>query len=270
MKKILLGLLVVGFSGATMAQEAADKNVQAGLVAGFGMNFQKMGTKLMDKNGVGTDLTIGMNVNFNLNETVGINTGVEFDFETLKYKASGSPVYYYYNDTEILQRQDVTTTSQLFQLSTRKQKPVYLTIPTMMLFRTKFIGYFRYFGKFGLRNSFLLSNKINDEGFNFDPETVGGVQSSSTTNENMTAKGDMLFFKSAVGLVGGTEWNFTGSTSLVAELGYYYGFTPLHLDKNDGKTTLYTSGFNNGSGNDNHFSNQATQQQLMLKVSILF
>lgn len=271
MKKIILGLLVVGFAGAANAQEAADKNVQAGLVAGFGLNFQKMGTKLMNKNGAGNDLTIGMNVNFNLNETVAINTGVEFDFETLKYKASGAPVYYYYNDTEILQRQDVTETSQLFQLSTRKQKPVYLTIPTMLLFRTKFIGYFRYFGKFGLRNSFLLSNKINDEGFNFDPDQiVGGVPSSSTTNPNMTAKGDMLFFKSAVGLAGGTEWNFSGSTSLVAEIGYYYGFTPLHLDKNEGKTTLYTSGANNGLGNDTHFSNQSTQQQLMLKVSILF
>lgn len=269
MKKILLGLLVVGFAGATMAQEAADKNVQAGLVAGFGLNFQKMGTKLMNKNGAGNDLTIGMNINFNLNETIGINTGVEFDFETLKYKASGANVYYYYNDTEILQRQDVTNTSELFQLSTRKQKPVYLTIPTMMLFRTKFIGYFRYFGKFGLRNSFLLSNKINDEGFNFDPNSPTGSFEGGR-NANMTAKGDMLFFKSAVGLAGGTEWNFSGSTSLVAEIGYYYGFTPLHLDKNDGKTTLFTSGVNNGSGNDNHFSNQATQQQLMLKVSILF
>ena len=80
----------------------------------------------------------------------------------------------------------------------------------------------------------------------------------------------MFFFKSAVGLAGGAEWNFSGATSLVAELGFYYGFTPLYLDRNDDKTTLFTAANINGSAADNPFSNQATQQQLQFKVSILF
>ncbi len=271
MKKILLGLLVVGSITQSVAQEAADKKIQAGLVTGFGLNFQKMGTKLMSNDGPGTDLTIGANLIYSFNETIGFNTGVEFDFESLRYKAAASNnVYYWYNDAEILQQQDIDPNSdQLFQLTTRKQKPVYLTIPTMMIFRTKFIGYFRYFGKFGLRNSFLLKNEIYDNGANFEPEHPLGVETTAS-NDNMTAKGDMLFFKSAVGLVGGAEWNFVGSTCLVGELGFYYGFTPLHLDKNEGKTTLSTSGTNPQATDPSHFSNQATQTQLQLKVSILF
>ncbi len=140
----------------------------------------------------------------------------------------------------------------------------------MLLFRTNFIGYFRYFGKFGLRNSFLLSNKINDTGFNFDPNQILTGTKTEGTNDNMSAANEMFFFKSAVGASGGAEWNFTGSTCLVAELGFYYGFTPLYYNRAEEKTFLYTSGLNNGSGNDLRFSNQAKQTQLMLKVSILF
>lgn len=275
MKQFLLSLTIIALSSSLFAQEAADKKVQAGLVTGFGMNFQKMGTKLMDTDGVGSDLTIGANVNFSFNETIGLCTGLEFDFETLKYKSTGDQVFYRYNDTQILNQEDAaaSSTDQLFLMSSRKQKATYLSIPTMLLFRTKFIGYFRYFGKFGMRNSFLLSNKINDTGANFEfdvnpvVETALG-QSASGTNENMTASGEMLFIKSSVGLAGGAEWNFTGSTCLVAELGYYYGFTPLHLNKKEGKEYLYNTDVLGTT--DTYFSNKATQGQLMLKISILF
>lgn len=273
MKKLILGIAIFGFTSTIIAQEAADKKVQAGIITGFGMNFQKMGTKLMSNDGAGTDLTIGANAVFSLNETIGLCTGLEFDFESLKYmNGPSSNVYYYYRDNEIIAKDDVssTTNAQLYQLTTRKQKPVYLTIPTMLVFRTNYIGYLRYFGKFGLRNSFLLKNEIYDNGYNFDPEEVLTGVPSAGANDNMCATGEMWFFKSAVGLVGGAEWNFSGSTCLVGEIGYYYGFTPLHYDKKEDNSYLFTTDKNNGSGNDQYFSNQATQSQLMLKVSILF
>lgn len=273
MKKTLLAFAILGVSASTMAQEAADKTVQAGLIVAVGPNFQKMGTKIMAKDGAGNDLTIGMNMNWAFNDNLGFNTGVEFDFSTLNYKTSAnSDIYYWYTDTKILQEDEVADASnaELYKLSTRSQKGTYLTVPTMLLFRTNFIGYFRYFGKFGLRNSFLLSNKINDTGVNYNSDVIGASDEVPGNNSNMKAKGDMFFFKSAVGLSGGAEWNFSGSTSLIAELGFYYGFTPLHLNKNDGNTTLFTATENNGSTEINHFSNQATQQQLQFKVSILF
>ena len=273
MKRVLLTLALIAITGSSMAQEAADKKYQAGLVTGFGTNFQSMETKKIVANGIGTDFTIGANVNISLTETIGFTTGAEFDFETLKYKAAdGENIYYHYVDSEILKSEDVAgnANAELFRLDTRKQKATYLSIPTMMLFRTNFIGYFRYFGKFGLRNSFLLSNKIFDTGENFTPDLILGGIPTAGDNDNMTASNEMFFFKSTVGAAGGAEWNFTGSTSLVAELGFYYGFTPLYYNRDAEKTFLYTSGFNNGSGNDLNFSNQAKQTQLMLKVSILF
>ena len=273
MKKTLLGLIIIGASAGVMAQEAADKKVQAGLTMAIGPNFQKMGTKIMDKDGAGLDLTIGMNANFGFNENIGLCTGLEFDFSTVKYKTSATEqIYYWYNDSEILQQEDVagTANKELFKLSTRAQKGTYVTIPTMLLFRTNFIGYFRYFGKFGLRTSVLVSSKINDTGVNYDVDVPGNPFEVVGDNLNMKASGDLFFLKSAVGLAGGAEWNFSGSTSLVAELGFYYGFTPLHLDRNEGNTMLFTAAGINGTTSDLHFSNQATQQQLQFKVSILF
>ncbi|NVK65484.1 MAG: hypothetical protein HWE22_12910 [Flavobacteriales bacterium] len=273
MKKTLLAFAILGLSASVMAQEAADKTVQAGLIMAVGPNFQKMGTKIMAKDGAGNDLTIGMNANWAFNDNLGLNLGVEFDFSTLKYKTSAeNDIYYWYADTKILQQKEVADASnaELYKLSTRSQKGTYLSVPTMLLFRTNFIGYFRYFGKFGLRNSFLLSSKINDTGANYNSDIPGASDEVQGENLNMKAKGDMFFFKSAVGLAGGAEWNFSGSTSLVAELGFYYGFTPLHLDKNDGNTTLFRTVEENGTTTFDHFSNQATQQQLQFKVSILF
>ena len=278
MNKIILILAAFTFSTTIQAQEAADQKFQAGLVIGYGLNNQKMGTKLLEADGLGGDFTIGANVNISLTETIGFNTGAEFDFGTIKYKASETPVYYYYNDSELLTNEafdpsNLTEGQDLYRVETRKQKPVYITIPTMFIFRTNFIGYFRYFGKFGLRNSFLLSNKINDTGVNYDFDINPVLEellenTENGDNANMTAKNEMFFFKSAVGASGGAEWNFSGTTSLVFEFGYYYSFTPTHTSKKEENAFMFSTDALGTS--QTFFSNQSNQGQYMLKVSILF
>jgi hypothetical protein len=270
MKKYLFTIAILGIYTFSNAQEAADKKVQAGLVVGSGVNFQKMLTKNIDANGIGWDWTVGMNTVFNFSETIGLNTGIEFDFNSLKYAPSveAGKVFYYYKDLDILEfRNGITDTdATLFQLKERFQNSVYLTVPTMLTFRTGFFGYWRYFGRFGLRNSFLLKSKVDDEGFVNGDETAG-----LRLNEDMTSKNDLFFFKSAVGISAGGEWNFSGSTSLIAELGYYYGITPLHTQKSTDpgkeKNSLFT---NDATLSPVMFNNKATQNQIMLKVSILF
>lgn len=284
MKKLILGLAISALALNLQAQEAADKKIQAGIVAGYGMNFQKMGTDRLKSDGIGSDFTIGANVTIGLNDALAFNTGLEFDFESLKYKADdvNNPVYYSYDDKNILRLDDhkqsgdqinngifldsvdAINNNNYFLLNKRKQKVVYLTIPTMLVFRTNFIGYFRYFGKFGLRTSFALTSKSTDIGSNLEnaiPIGSGGVGVERTdgSNKDMVSKGDQFFIKSAVGLSGGAEWNFTGGTSLVGEIGYYYGFTPLYWGERD----FFVDA-------DGEFANHATQSQLQLKLSILF
>lgn len=272
MKKVILSVftLVLGFS--TIAQDAADKKFQGGLVAGFGLNFQNMGTKNVEKNGVGTDLLIGGNMNIMFNETIGLTTGIEFEFSTTKFKTGTNQVYYYYNDTKIIGVEDFakdnSSANSIFRLSERNQKSTYLTVPTMLIFRTKFIGYVRYFGKFGMRHSFLLSQKSNDQGASLALSDVGVADFTSFENKSMKASNEVVFYKGSVGISGGAEWNFTGSTCLVAEIGYYYGITPLYYNRNNAYLFNYET--ENGAVVQKPVSNKATQGQLQLKISVLF
>jgi hypothetical protein len=132
----------------------------------------------------------------------------------------------------------------------------------MFLFRTDFIGDFRYFGKFGVRNNFLVSNNMNDTGVD-NPLLSNQVVEFS----NMRASGETFFYNGSVGLTAGAEWNFVGSTSLVAEAGYFYGITPLFLDRKVENKSLYNT---DNLFNKSYFSNDASLSQILLKVSILF
>ncbi len=250
-----LGIVLFSLS-LSYAQGTETKRLQAGMTGNFGLNFQKMGSKKMDVYGVGSDLSVGviLHTSFKNSSNLGLATGLEFDFETLKYNAGADSVFYRYIDNEILGKDDAGGT--VFQLSERQMKPIYLSIPLMLLFRTEPIGDFRYFGKFGIRNSFLLSQKINDMGVDVGSSTV-------IENTSMRSFGETFFYKGSIGFSAGAEWNFVGTTTLVPEISFFYGLTPMHFRFSDKNYSLY-----DGSGT--YFYTQSKQNQLMLKISILF
>jgi len=99
-------------------------------------------------------------------------------------------------------------------------------------------------------------------------EIIKGSPTILKEKENliMTSKNEMFFYQASLGLSLGAEWNFMGSTSIVAEMSYYYGLTPLFLNRKEDKQTLY----NNVDGEISPFSNKATQNQLALKLAVLF
>ncbi len=287
MIKILILIFSVGVLLSSHAQEAAEKKFQAGIILGSGLNFITPGTKLISDTAVGTDLTIGMNFNYNFNisSTVGVSSGLEFDFESFKHKASGvSPLYYYYNDSQILTKNNyldgdgvyssLPASTKLYQVNKRTEKPIYLTIPTMMLFRTKYIGYIRYFGKFGIRNSFLLKSTIFDQGNSYEG-IVPTPTPTAMKNDNMSSsKRDLSIYKGSVGISGGAEWNFSGSTCLLAELGYYYGFVNISRGNaivgDPEKNMTVFSTFDSSLHPSAYNPLSLKQNQLLLKVSILF
>jgi len=247
-----------------IAQGIENKSIQAGLTTNFGLNFAKMGTSKMDDKGAGTNFSIGllMHKSFKDSKNFGFATGLEFDFGSIKFASNPTEdtIYYNYNDREILPSS--STNQSIFQLQTRKHKSSLVTIPVALLFRTDPIGSFRYFAKFGIKNSFLISNKMVDKGIDITNPAI----LKEKENINMTSKNEMFFYQASLGLSLGAEWNFVGSTSLVAEMSYYYGLTPLFLDRKEEKQTLY----NNISGEITPFSNKATLNQLNLKFAVLF
>lgn len=258
-----------------------------GLAYQLGLNFTKPGTKRIEKDGVGVQNAFGLNINFNFNDNIGFATGVEFDFES--YKVAMVPSiggnYYLYSDSKIIQESDLDGDNsnmskyQVYELTGRKYKTIYATIPTMLMFRTNALGDFRYYGKFGARTSFLVkSTKIDQgnifatgiDGGDMDAIASGAIQPSTTSEmEGMKTPygNDVSFIRCSLGLAGGTQWNFTGNTMLFAELGFYYGLTPINIEGSGKNRTLFSRP---SAGSNDYFGLKTTQMQFCLKIGILF
>ena len=268
MKNIIylpLTLLFIGLAGLTFAQDAASKKVQAGLTFNAGANFLSPGTTKITSDGAGSLLSIGVAVHtsFTSSENLGIATGLDFDFGKNDYSPTSS-TYVDYVEGEVLTQENSSTATGTLLMDSRSLKTIKLTIPLMLLFRTSYIGDFRYFGKFGIRNSFLLSQKSTDKG----TEPLTG---STVTNELMSSPGEFFIYNGSVGLSAGAEWNFVGSTCLVLEAGYYYGITPYFLDRKDENKTMYTiDDILISPPSKSYYSASARQNQLIFKLSILF
>jgi hypothetical protein len=132
-----------------------------------------------------------------------------------------------------------------------------------MAFSTDFIGDYRGVVKFGLQNRFLLTNTVDDKGFtSANTNEIGDYQE----NTGMSAKNDLFFYNAGLFISMGAEWNFSGSTCLLVEVGYQYGFMPLHLTAKEQNYTLFTR----ANSTDVYFRNQATMNQANLKLTLLF
>ena len=279
MKNILLIL----FTGAIMfpfvifSQSTADKKVQAGLTFNAGANFLSPSSNKIEADGAGSVLSIGLNLHSALksSQNLAIATGLEFNFGKNSYKPNSSDALSYtyvdyLQDDVILTNEEAADadTYETMQLVSRKVSTTKLTIPLMLLFRTNFIGDFRYFGKFGIRNSFLLSHNIADDGF---ATTLGIPNGTEVSTSLMRSPGEMFIYNGSIGLSAGAEWNFVGSTCLVLEAGYYYGITPFFIDRKDSNKTMYNIGTELVlPPARNYYSASARQNQLVFKLSILF
>lgn len=243
MKKLLSLVLLTTFGlGAT----AQDKKFQLGLVMGMTPNWTKIQTTKIERNGVGNSFTIGIGGNYMFNENIGFASGVQFDIGNFKINYGSDSntalgdVFYAYDDTDIQKFDDKTskidasfTDSTAFLLHERKFRAKYVTIPLFLKFQTNMIGQFKYYGKFGMRTSILAGVRMDDTGFDADYDVATGsftrLSNTFRVQENMkpvTVKKELAQIRTGIGIYGGAEWNFTGSTFLFAEIGFNYGITP--------------------------------------------
>jgi hypothetical protein len=281
MKKIIYSLIGLGFfaSTAAYAQEAFDKKMQFGIVLGTGFNMNKTST-LLNRDKVGFDQTLGLNLNYNINPTLTVTSGVEFDFESFSYTPRDS-VFYYYTGNEIVQKENFDTVNpasshDLFMLERRQYKVNYLTIPVFMTLKTKPFGNMQFFGKFGARFGFKVGGRINDEGYNFAGDSLTGAKSELTENTNMVLDDDIRFLKINAGIAGGVMWNFSGTTMLAAEVGYFFGLSQLHYAeraiKSDdtGNYSLIDAGKDKTLEDMKYAVPQAKQGQILIKFTLFF
>jgi len=272
MKKVYTLILAGALSvSGLFSQEVEDKVVQAGFVFSGGMLMTQFSTGQVQSDGLGGSFGVGMGLNYNFKPNIGFYTGLEFNFESFRYSpTAGNHFFYEYEDKDILlNKDDASNAEGRMNVTNRKQNPITLTIPTMLIFRTNFIGYFRYYGKFGLRTSFVVNQTVTDTGNKTSYDNFPMIESGAEL-EKMKAPNDLLFMRLAAGMALGSEWNFIGSTSLTFEAGFYYAFTPLFAgngkdDRNSSSLYQYNTDFSR-----TYRSFKANQMLLEFKVGLLF
>lgn len=242
MKKIFtIAAVFLGF--CAMSQEAEVKKLQAGISLSEGILINNSETNLISSPGVGNNFGVGINVHYMFADYLSFSTGLIFDIQQFRYTVNtgdnNDELFYMYKDRTIYQSKNFvsdglidanTTYDGIFRLDERQHRPIYLTIPTMLTFNTKYYGYTRYFGRAGLRNSFAISNRANDTGMKYAVNPQGKLVPSGedvTTMNDMEPQDELNFYHGALGLSGGVEWKFSGNVSLVGELSYYHGFTQM-------------------------------------------
>lgn len=263
--------MVLGTAFASFAQDAAEKQILAGLTLGGAMSFNSSQTNTMDSK-VGGAFLAGMALDWSFSKNVGLTTGLEFEFDNFTTIYKDKP-FFDYDDREIIRHKELGDKSyESFRLDERKHSNINLTLPVMLKFQTNYLGYFRYFGRFGIRNTVNLMNRTKNMGEGF--ENVGSLIMAPTDVselKEMRSKGLMSFYRGSVGITGGAEYNITGNTVLVAELGYFYGFTEMFAQR-DNIRSLYNLDEDGIKPTDksDYYVPSMKQGQLMLKVSVLF
>ena len=279
MKKVFSFILI---ACVYLTASGQDKKLRAGLVTGTTFSWVKVQTNKIQRNGIGNGFTIGMAADYKINNNISLSTGIQFDLEAFKINYGGEDlghVFYGFNDTEIYKYKDGFVTEYTdtvgFELMTRNFKAKYVTIPIFLKFQTNMIGAFSYYGKFGIRPSILAGVRMDDEGYlaDYDPNTGFFESDSETLSEldNMkpeTIKKGLSAVRLGVGVYGGAEWNFTGSTFLFTEFGFNYGVTPILYQKSEHLVDKITT--TAGDTYENLDVKSNPQHMFELKVGLLF
>jgi hypothetical protein len=210
--------------------------------------------------GAGAKIKLGyaLMTEFRLNKVVSLATGIGFE------KNGGSLNYidtarYFYHDDEPLKIKDdtngISKTTEVYQLKKRSYSIGYWSIPITLKMRTKEIGVMTYFGQAGINLGIRTKAIAKDD--------VLSVKNSSTSLDDINVSSDMSFFKAAINVGAGAEYNLAGSTSLVISINYLNGLT--NVSKSDSEY-LYKVENNKRSAYSQKFTNNAVS----LTVGVLF
>lgn len=220
MKKILALAFLFLAAKLVSAQDAADsKSFRFGLKMTPSIDWYNPDDKKKFENG-GAVLKFGYGLvtEFRLSNIVSFATGLQVDYSGGKLNFKDTANYYFSNDAIITYKDTTGASYDKFRLKERKYDVTYITIPLTLKMKTTEIGYFTYFGQFGVNCSFKLKARADDKA-----ESTTTSQSADQSQLDITD--DMNFFKFALNVGGGAEYNLSGSTSILFGVNYFNGFS---------------------------------------------
>jgi hypothetical protein len=222
--------LLTSVGVTTSAQEGGDKNFRFGLKFAPSLNWYKPDdVKVIKNDGMKFGYSWGLITEFRLAGMAHLSTGLQLDNDGGRIAFTDTVRYFLTTKNEFVEANKSDTTNLHYIISSRTYSTKYVSLPFILKMKTKEIGYMTYFGQFGLLTSILTKAKSDDVVYQYGSP----ASSASTKNDMDISKGFVNFFRASLVVGGGVEYNLTGSTSLLFNLNYNYGFTNALKKKSD-------------------------------------
>ena len=234
MKNLLLTLMVLVLGNELFAQDVpVGPNTRKKFKIGFNLSpsvdFFQPNTDGVKLDAAKMKFGYGMMAEYAFTNNYAVGFGLE-------HKMGGAALDFSNADVRYIAKDDTTE----FKLMSRTYRYDYVNLPITLKLMTNQIGYFTYFGQFGVDLSVLVSSKAKDERQalqSFKTDSLGTLTEELFSG---TGKGDFQgrynqssFANIKLRIGAGFEWNFSGNTSLVVSVSYHNGFIDLMKDAKD-------------------------------------
>ena len=214
MKKLSLIVLLFTLSSAGFAGD-----LRIGLKADPTFSWIKPeNNEPLKRTGIRTGFTYGVVTEIAFSDNYSILTGI--DFANLGGKLS-------YNDSIFAKTED---DSLSYVLTNRTYRLKYVVLPLSIKMMTKEIGYFKYYGQFGLELGVRVSARADDINEGLGVYEFDGVQHK----DDQYIEKEIALFRAGLVVGFGAEYNISGNTAFLMGIKFNNGFSnqfPKKIDK---------------------------------------
>ncbi len=222
MKKIIIAIAFLFFITNSYSQ---NRKVRFGLQYTNGLSFMKSDNVDITDTKIGYAFNYGLITEFNFSKNYALGTGLSVSHPRVARSHSPS-IDAVINDSTSTYAFDnnlVFGVKEVYKLT-------YVEIPLTFKLKTNEIGYFRYFGEFGILNSFRVRSRTTLEGSTIENESINKKLEPFGLRSN--------FYNASLKVGGGFEYTFSDKTALLVELSFNNGFVNVLKDGDDKRTVL--------------------------------
>lgn len=226
MRKIIT--LTVFFCLFLLTAKAYDRKFTFGMQFTNGISFMNSDNVNITPTNVGYAFDYGMFMNYNFSENYAVSTGVIIDH--IRAGRANSPEFSNASMNQPNNTWNFLSENNYTLGAKESLKYTYISLPISFRLSTNEFGYLKYFGEFGVVNSFRVRSRLSIDG-------------SDIQNENINKKenlGDFRssFYNASLLVGGGIEYAFSDKTSLMLKLSFQNGFVNIVNDGYDERTVL--------------------------------
>ena len=234
MKNLLLTLILFVFVADAFAQDVpVGPNTRKKFKIGFNLSpsvdFFQPNTDGVKLDAAKVKFGYGMMAEYAFTNNYAVAFGLE-------HKMGGAALDFSNADVRYIAKDDTTE----FKLLSRSYRYDYVNLPITLKLMTNQIGYFTYFGQFGVDLSVLASARTKDSRAALKSFTLDSTGAALDEQFNAAASSEFQgrynqssFANIKLRIGAGFEWNFSGNTSLVVSVSYHNGFIDLMKDPKD-------------------------------------